>query len=125
MGLVTIPALLASGTYRIREGALRPVGSATGAHQQSIRLDSPYLFVLDASIRPHFEEWYHRVGATVSYQIFAVLQRLPEFEDRHGLAVAFYWEQDLSGQAVEGSYTLNLSSIEGAPNPSLQRTPPG
>src|SRR5262245_39912707 len=94
MGLVTYDLRLAPGRYRCDPGALR---RATAKDTQTITLDGPYLFVVDAALTDGFLEWYHRTFEECGFVIPKVAMRLEEAAKALGAEVGFYWEQTLSG----------------------------
>src|SRR5262245_54291181 len=108
MGLVQFDLQLPPGRYRCERGSLRSPGSKD---TQTIRLDGPYLFVVDASCCDQFLEWYHRTFDECGYDITRVAMRLDEAAEALGTAPGFYWEESLSGEAREGTYALEKSLI--------------
>lgn len=108
MGLVTYDLRLPAGRYRCDPGALRQPTANDG---QTICLDGPYLFVVDASLADKFLEWYHRTFNECGCIIPNVAMRLDEAAKVLGAEVGFYWEETLSGRANEGTYALETSLI--------------
>jgi hypothetical protein len=108
MDLVTYDLALPPGRYRCDPGALR---RPTVTDTLKIRLDGPFLFVVDAALSEKFLEWYHRTGIECNYDILKVAMRLGEATQFLGAEVGFYWEETLSGRAQEGTYALDSSLI--------------
>ena len=57
MGLVTFDLRLSPGHYRCNRGALR---APTANDRQTIPLDGPFVFLVDAAQKERFLEWFHR-----------------------------------------------------------------
>jgi hypothetical protein len=108
MGLVTYNLRLSAGRYRCDPGSLR---RPTEMDAQTITLDGPYLFVVDAALTDRFLEWYHRTLNECGFEIPKVAMRLDEAAKALGAEVGFYWEETLSGQAQEGTYALETSLV--------------
>jgi hypothetical protein len=108
MGLVTFDLRLQPGHYRCDPGLLR---QPTAKDAQTISLDGPYLFVVDAALAERFLEWYNRAFNECGFVIPAVAMRLDKAAKTLGVEVGFYWEETLSGRAQEGTYALDVSLI--------------
>jgi hypothetical protein len=108
MGLVTFALHLPPGRYCCNPGALRP---ATAEDLQTISLDGPFLFVVDAALSNQFLEWFHRTFNECGFVIPKVAMRLDEAATALGAEVGFYWEETLSGRAQEGTYALDATQI--------------
>jgi hypothetical protein len=108
MGLVTYDLRLSPGRYRCDPGVLR---QPTANDKQTICLDGPYLFAVDAGLSDKFLEWYRRTFKECGYIIPKLAMRLDDAAKALGLEVGFYWEETLSGKAKEGTYALETSLI--------------
>lgn len=108
MGLVTYELCLPLGHYRCDPGALRV---PTAKDAQTIALDGPYLFVVDAALTDRFLEWYHHTFNECGFVIPRVVMRLDEAAKALDAEVGFYWEETLSGRAQEGTYALETRLI--------------
>ena len=107
MGLVEIE-VGGSGQYRLQCGALTPPQSGAA----KISLDSPAIFVVDATHREELEEWYHRVGNETSYDLMSIQERLAEAQKELGVEIGFYWENELAPNAEEGAYGLDIAKLD-------------
>ncbi len=108
MGLTKFDLRLPIGRYRCDPGTLRVPSTKD---TQTICLDGPYLFVVDAMLTDRFLEWYHRVFNECGFVIPALAMRLNEAAKAIGAEVGFYWEETLSGIAQEGTYALDAECI--------------
>jgi hypothetical protein len=109
MGLVNYDLGLPPGRYRCDPGALR---RPTAKDAQTITLDGPYLFVVDAALTGRFLEWYHR---TFNEGFFPIEADLRAAKDFGGLVEPHRYlrnhESALSGRAQEGTYALETRLI--------------
>lgn len=108
MGLVTFNLRLPVGRYRCDPGTLR---RPTEKDAQTVTLDGPYLFVVDAALAEKFLKWYHRTLSECGFVIPKLAMRLGEAAKFLGAEVGFYWEETLSGRAQEGTYAVDTRSI--------------
>ena len=92
------------------------VGALTKAKEdvEPISLDSPSLFVVDTKNEKEFEDWFHEIGNETSYTIPLMINRISEIEEKIGMKIAFYWEEEITGDASEGEYSFDTSKIEKA-----------
>lgn len=109
MGLARYPVTFATGTYAIKKGALRPF--IKGRIKAAIKLNDPYLFVMDSSFEKDFETWFHRIGNECNYLIFTIIDQLPKLESDLKTKIAFYFESEITGKNHEGTYTLDLNKV--------------
>jgi hypothetical protein len=108
MGLVHYALGFRAGHCRLQPGALR---HDLDSDVPKISLDYPCLFVLDASMEMQFLNWFQQTFNECHYIIPSVVERLDEAHKVLGLGIGFYWEEQLSGVALEGTYQLDLSKI--------------
>jgi len=108
MGLVHYALAVPAGRYRLEAGALR---AGDDSDATAIRLDGPYLFVVDASAEEEFLRWFHRAFDECGYIIPRVVERLEEATAGLGVRVGFYWEEELVGEAREGTYRLDPAKV--------------
>ena len=109
MGLAEFALRLPPGDYRLAVGALC---ESSEPEKAAIRLDGPYLFVVDAASKGRFEECFHELFEECGYAIPDLVERLDELSSRVGRKVGFYWEGELTGVYIEGSYDLDPACIE-------------
>lgn len=108
MGLVDYAVSLPPGKYVLQAGALKPVDESLGP---PISLDGPYLYVVDAAKADEFETAFHQLGSECAYDMMQMHSRHHEIEQAIGVHVAFYWEEELTGENAEGTYSLDLARI--------------
>src|SRR5262249_33753940 len=95
MGMVRFDVGLPRGRYCCHRGALRETTDEDG---QAIRLNGPFVFVVDAALVERFLEWFHRTFNECRFVIPKVAMRLDEVAAELGAKVGFYWEETLSGK---------------------------
>jgi hypothetical protein len=115
MGLVTFDLGLLTGRYHCNRGALR---EPTDKDTQRIRLDGPFVFIVDSAKKDQFLEWYHRTFRECGFVIPMVAMRLGEATTELGVQVGFYWEEMLAGKSREGTYALDRTMISGGIEPT-------
>jgi hypothetical protein len=108
MGLVTFDLRLSPGHYRCNRGALR---APSDPDSQTIPLDGPFVFIVDAAKTERFLEWFHRTFNECGFVIPNVAMRLSEATTELGVQVGFYWEETLAESSREGSYALDPAMI--------------
>lgn len=64
-----------------------------------------------AQFQDEFEAWFHRVRSEANDTLTLLIDRLEEASQEIGATLAFYWEEELSGTAGEGAYTIESSKI--------------
>jgi len=108
MGLATFDLHLLPGRYCCSPGTLK---QHSVKDIQTISLDGPFLFVVDAALAEKFLKWFHRTFNECGCVIPNVAMRLDEATVEVGVQVGFYWEETLSCRAQEGSYAFDATKI--------------
>jgi hypothetical protein len=109
MGLVEVAVSLPPGSYRLVRGALRR--PASSEERPLVDTETMVVYAMDATVAERFEEVFHRMAETVSYDMSEMLTLHDKLQSEVGETVGFYWVGELSGEWTESTFAFDAERI--------------